>query len=514
MALGLLMYLAFVQVTSARLETQTWDEAIHLAAGFSYWRTGDYRMNPEHPPLGKLLNAIPLLFMDIRLPLDGRPWQDRDETEFGAVTLYANRRTAEEILFPARCVTIALTVLFGAAVAFWTRLRFGSTAALIALAFFVFDPNLTAHGRYVTTDLAVSLLSFVACALWCEALLRKRSAWTIAAGAALGFALGAKFSALFLLPVFVLLAVVRWPGMKHAALALLCAGLVLEALYWPEVAAGARKGAFRFPPKTYKQGLHAVRERYREGQDSYLMGRISKHGWWYYFPVVFLVKTPTAAIGSALLAVALALRRRWWRISLPVLAAVLPLLVYGGSCLFSSLDLGIRHLLPIYPFLYLLTAAALVRYVPRWAITGLIALLVLESVSIYPHYLAFFNWPSGGPGNGPHWLVESNLDWGQDVLKLKSYLEANHMDKVCTAYFGSAYFVHYGIPEGHVPYNGETKQIRDLDCMAAVSATVLYGLYMKDDPYRWLRDGHQPLAKVGYSIYVYDLRRASERVRQ
>src|SRR5712691_686172 len=110
-ALLILAVMATVQIGSIRQEAQTFDEGTHLAAGLSYWKTGDYRMNPEHPPLGKLLCALPLLFTDVRLPFEYPSWDQKDELNFGAEFLYTNKLSADQILFPARCVTIVLTLL-------------------------------------------------------------------------------------------------------------------------------------------------------------------------------------------------------------------------------------------------------------------------------------------------------------------------------------------------------------------------------------------------------------------
>jgi hypothetical protein len=172
----------------------------------------------------------------------------------------------------------------------------------------------------------------------------------------------------------------------------------------------------------------------------------------------------------------------------------------------SRLDLGIRHLLPIYPFLYVMIAVALARYVPPAAWCAAVVLLAIESLSIYPHYLAFFNWPSGGPGNGPRYLVDSNIDWGQDTKKVKKYVDAHAFRHVCAAYFGRAYFGRYGVDEGRLPKWFEPQERAAMDCIAAVSVTLLEGVYTDRDDYRYLRE-LTPIAKVGYSIYMYDFRK-------
>ncbi len=396
-----------VQVGSIRQEAQTWDEGTHLAAGLSYWRTGDYRMNPEHPPLGKLLCALPLLFMDVSLPFQYPSWDQGDELDFGAQFLYTNKLSADQILFPARLVTIALTLSLGGILAFWTRRHFGAASGLLALVLFAFDPNIIAHGRYVTTDLIVTLFSFLACVLWGEALVRPATWRVAAAGAALGLALASKFTALFLLPVFLILALRRRPGWRPILLVIVSAYVALLIPYLPEL--------IRHPaliPHPYVTGLTTVRHEYSNGaRPAYLLGQISGQGWWYYFPIAYLVKAPAGLLGFLVTAAALIARKRP-KVPFQGFAVAVPAAVYWIFCLFSRTDLGIRHLLPAYVLMLPLIAAVAARLAPKWLTLALAALVAIESLSIYPDYLAFFNWPSGGPSHGPRYLVDSNIDWG------------------------------------------------------------------------------------------------------
>lgn len=469
--LALLGVQAAVQTGSIRQEAQTWDEGIHLAAGYSYCKTGDYRMNPEHPPFSKLLCALPLLAMDVRLPADESAWRAGDELNFGALFLYTNRLSADELLFPARCMTIGLTLLLGLAIALWTRSQYGVAPALIALTLFALDPNVIAHGRYVTSDLAVTLFSFLACIAWGSPVL---------AGVCMGLALGSKFSALFLIPVFAVYAWRTRPTLRALGTMTGTAFLVLAALYRGHV-------------NLYLAGLARLFAHNTGGHESYLFGHISHQGWWYYFPAAFLVKWPVAVL------LLIACTAWKWRQSTTLL---IPLAIYAALCLTAHIDIGIRHLLPLIPFLYVLIAIHLPR---RIAVVALI-LLAAESLSIYPNYLAFFNFASGGPGQGPRYLLDSNIDWGQDTRKLKSWLDQRGVHKVCRVYFGQAILAHYGIEEEALPGIDEPAAIRNLNCIAAASVTPLYGLYVPNDRYRWLR-AYTPVAKIGYSIYVYDLRR-------
>lgn len=247
------------------------------------------------------------------------------------------------------------------------------------------------------------------------------------------------------------------------------------------------------------------------------MGMVSQTGWWYYFPVVFAVKTPAATLALLAIAAALALFalaragfRRWSlrRVPFEWVVIILPALVYFAFAMASGINLGVRHLLPIYPFLFVaLGAAAMKNRWSRRALPVLLLALAIESAAIYPHYLSFFNLFAGGAANGPKYLVDSNADWGQDLKNLKIYVDRNRIDKLCICYFGRARMGYYGIIHFEsVPSTEEMRKGAKPDCVAAVSATALQGAYVGMERFRWLRE-RQPMAKVGYSIYLYDLRR-------
>jgi len=137
-------------------------------------------------------------------------------------------------------------------------------------------------------------------------------------------------------------------------------------------------------------------------------------------------------------------------------------------------------------------------------LTVALLLVACESALISPYYLAFFNVLVGGPDNGPRYLADSNIDWGQDILRLKTYLDRRHERSVCLGYFGNALPEYYGIDAHAVPSTEDVRRDGLPNCLTAVSVTPLMGAYVNDD-WAWLRKEH-PVAKIGYSIYVYDFR--------
>jgi hypothetical protein len=252
-------------------------------------------------------------------------------------------------------------------------------------------------------------------------------------------------------------------------------------------------------------GLNALGRHQNHGHLSYLMGNQGV-GWWYYFPVAFAVKTPVTTL-IVLIVVACQGVLLIKRPSLPVAVAICCVASLLAAAAASQLNIGIRHILPLYPFLFAILACGVNSW-PRRAVLGVAALLVIESTLVYPDYTAFFNVAVGGPDRGPNYLLDSNIDWGQDLIKLKHWMNSHAVSSVCNVYFGTAALDFYQIDGPEIPKDADDLGRSSTDCFAAISVTPLYGLYVQSDPYRWLR-AKEPVAKVGHSIYVYDLSKAN-----
>ena len=536
----LLALLAAAQIGSAVVESPTNDEPGHLTAGYVYLTTGVYKMDITHPPLARILAALPLLSLPLKPIPAARAW-----LEFRNM-IWANRVSAETIMLRARSVFIALTVCLGLWLAWWTRRRFGSAVALLALAFFSFDPNLIAHGHYVTTDLIAALGIFLACTVWADFLEKPRWKSLALAAAALGIALVSKYSSLYLLFVLPLLYAIAWRLNRTcpfftwrgavATFLVMTAGscVAIGLAYAPDgmspmpapqakpsahtnlgvkilTAIDSHTGLFSIG---YFRGLNELAKHDADGNLSYLLGHFSVRGWWEYFPLAFLVKTPTGillACAIALLSLATTWRRRPPPPILLSLSLTLPPLIYFALAMRSSIDLGVRHILPIYPFLYVLLAFVLVEYTPfllkkswRQTIAALVLLVAAESLSTYPHYLAFFNWASGGPANGSRYLLDSNIDWGQDAKNLATFVNQHRIAPLCTALYGPTPASYYVVSR-NLNRTGSPEGIENVPCVVAVSVNFLRGLYIPAVVYAPLRR-HQPIAEIGHSIIVYDLR--------
>jgi hypothetical protein len=548
----LLAIMGASQFGSAIRESPTNDEATHLTAGYIYLTTGEYGMDLSHPPLGRVLAALPLLALPLRRIPPDKAWLNL------GTLIWDNPVPPATVILYARLVVIALTLLFGAWLSWWTRGQFGASVALLALSFFIFDPNIVAHGHYVTTDLIASFGIFLACTLWADFLQEPSSKTLILAVGALGFALISKFSALFLLIVLPLLYGVAWRWKRGQrfftlrgaigvllftivgvsvciALAYAPATMVQAHSSWAakdrtpassdgtvqsvQLSVAVRRAISELQSVTrpssfgYIQGLNQLLKHNSEGNPAYLVGQFSPSGWWQYFPVAFLVKTPTGTLLACLLAAAsLFYFRRQTVPVLPLACVALPPAIYFLIAMRSSIDIGVRHILPVYSFLYVFLSFVLIRYGSYlfgrsgpFAIAALIVLTCTESLLSYPHYLAFFNWPSGGPANGSHYLLDSNLDWGQDTDNLRTYVLRTGSTPLCTALFGNTPRNYFGTGSRDLFTTGTPEGLENLNCVVAVSVNFVKGLYVGPEEFATLRR-QEPFAKVGFSIYLYDLR--------
>lgn len=538
-AIAMLCLFATLLVSSILQESQTWDEAAHLAAGYSYWTTRDFRLNPEHPPLSKLLAALPLLPLHPDFRFTPEEWRNADEYAIGAVFLYHNRVSADTLLFAGRAMTILTALALALVLGCWTRRQFGARAGLFSLLLFILDPNILAHGRYITSDMIVTAFLFCACIRWLGYLETGGLAALLQTGVLAGLTISSKFSGLIVYPLLLLLWIVYRrlghrpvprPGLRRQFLALgLLPFAITFALYFfdtrsllsdprlgPHIvqakSAVRRIAAIPVPAYYYFRGLHVFIRNLHSGHETYFLGSISGRGSWAYFPVAFLLKTPVATLLLLLLCTALAIQRLHGNGPLPLswLALGLPPLIYFLVSMNSLLNIGIRHILPVYPFLFVLIAAIVFGsshegHTRRVRAAGIVLglLLVVECAGIYPNYLAFFNFFCGGPRNGPRYLLDSNLDWGQDLKNLQSWVATNRALPLCLCYRGTAEPEYYGLVYRRFDSARDLKEIANLDCVAAVSADYLFS---GGERFQALRQ-RSPEARIGYSIYIYDLRK-------
>ncbi len=545
-----------LQVFSYLQKSAVYDEPIHLTAGYSALVRHDYRNGPDNLPLMKMLSALPLLFMPgvnlnaVTLDDPGPP--EPSSAKYWGLAhqfIYVDN-DADRLIYAARFMMVLLGVALGVLLFFWLYEWQGFMAAILGLALYTVEPNLLANSSLATTDFGVALLIF-GCLYFAWRVMRNASITNIAGMTAFfSLAVISKFSALLLGPMIggvLIVLTVGYRTMKPAKAFVIAAVLVAAAwlsiwgLYgfrylpsdsnaWsfhfqddPFVAARVPAVAaivnwvdrLHLVPNAFIQGF-LVNQMGMQERGAFLAGRYSAVGWWYYFPVVFLIKTPIAVIVLFTIGVILSFKnwKTWGRDA--ALFLMLPVALFLGPAMATHINIGVRHILPIYPFVIMLGAAAgnelakkNVRSRAVLAVLGVIYLL--EFGRAYPDTLAFFNQFVGGPDNGARYLVDSNLDWGQDLKPLKKWMDRNGVDHINLAYFGSADPAYYKInctllPGSDAFVPGTTPP---LPGYVAVSATILQGPYFTEAGrqfYKPLRE-REPVAKVGRSIYVYRVER-------
>ena len=530
----LLLAIFFQSVLSMRLKTTTFDEPRHVLSGYSYLKKGDFSLNWENPPLINVIAAAPLLFLQPKIPA-----HFQEKYSFMHEFLYEINNNADQIIFWTRIPIVLLSLLLGFFVFKWANELYGIGAGLFSLLIYVFSPNILAHSRLATTDLGLSCFMFLACyRLWNFGLYPSAKKLLLA-GLTLGLALISKFTAVFLLPIYLGFPLVQLflkervdesstgtDSQTHLPADLLKRGSTLMVYSVLIISIGflaigaAYPFSLRTPGKEYFQGLQWSLGHSERGHDAFLWGQISQKGWWYYHLAVLTIKTPIALQIMLLLAIYVSLSRRMKKTNLyhDFFIVLLPLLLLTAISV-GSVKIGLRHVLPIFPFIFVFIGRLLESGIKRrlFSIAALCLTVwyLLSSIGIYPHYLAYFNEYVGGLANGYKYLVDSNLDWGQDLRGLKEYMESKNIGKVKLAYFGIA------DPQYHsISYEPISDQdLLDLEegrftrGVFAVSATFLQGLYLpyERDRYQWFRN-RLPTAQIGYSIFVYEVDCRKERM--
>ena len=576
----LLATMFVVEFTTARQESQIIDEAVHMAAGVMYWRTGDFRLNPEHPPLIKLIATLPLSLLPVKTFTDHPTWISWNEWEYADYFLYHNTFSVQTMLMLARIPIMLLSIVLG-----WWIFRasaglFGQWGGAFSVALYTLDPNIIAHSRYITTDLGFSACAFVSIYRLVRLLqepTKRNGIWFGAAYLAMALS---KFSSIpFTLIIIAVLILVKILHRNHLALqwrvvrkwlfvAVPAMALITWSMYGFDFRSpsedprinqlysqrdtllqekdpqslpplerfvvtklgdkGQRLGQMledashlRIPGYTFFRGAFAVIGHSIGGQGAYLLGRSGDRGWWYYFPVAILTKTPLPTLLTALFVItfgciySIMIRKRSFSVLDAARRIPIPYLVYSAvpilflaTSMTSHLNLGWRHIMPLYPFLFVL-AGSLTRlpmgpYVRSRAVVPMLVAgsLVVVQVGTYPNELGYFNSLVGGTREGPRYLLDSNIDWGQDLPKLQRYVHDNDITVLPFDYYGRA-AVSYYLPQA-IPLPTSWDLSNGTEKPRGTVAISVGSLFRTDRAFDWLWK-ERPVARIGSSINIYQL---------
>ncbi len=587
----LLLSMLLLGIGSMKGDSAIVDEVAHIPAGYSYVTKGDYRLNPEHPPMMKDLSGLALLPLNPTFP-DTIPAWTKDvngQWEAGWHFLYHDGNNADAILFWARLPILLTAIVFGAVLYVISRRLLGTAGGLVVLTLYAFEPNILAHARFVTTDLGAAATMFLAITSFYFWL--RRPSWKRLALATGLFALAqvTKFSAILLAPFFIGLIIwalltkqngKKWQELwKTYALGYIILGAGSLILIWlfyiphvitmsKEVQDALIRGSLINPIQKpvasllmaingnvitralaqYILGLVMVFTRVAGGNTTYFLGEVTNQSFKWYFPVTYLIKTPLPVllgiVGGTSLAI-WTLIKNGFRGSLTRFSAysrrhglevvgIAFIAFYSFISITGNLNLGIRHLMPILPFVCFVVGSFGTRLVRRvhqaWftiIAIGLLFVYALSTILAYPSFISYFNPLIGGGGNASKYVSDSSVDWGQDLKRLQTYInEHPEMGVVNVDYFGGADVRYYFCNRAFDQSGNLIKSAKGYDCAGSRIKEwhANYGLpkgylalsetYLAND--RWgskLRGDRgyvdlysmEPIAKIGNSIYIYKL---------
>lgn len=466
---AVLCAIVFAQAwTSLRQKSMTYDELAYIPIGLSYVTTGDFRLNPEHPPLTKLLAGAALLAGTApQIDTTHASWTGGEQWEFARHVFAGVGERTRALVDRARLPTVALTMWLVVGAWLLGSTLYGRWAGLLAAWLCAFSPNLLAHGRLATNDLAQAcfvLWTSYACLL---ALRSPRAVTIVAAAVALALALLTKYSAILLfalLPLWALGAALwpndrtrmpgwgwlaRWSGRAVAqrvvALGAVTGAVVVLALLLVPL------GYFA-PGRVdiWVRNLGVLYTNVHADLPTYFAGRFHEGGLAYYFVVAFLLKTPLAGLALITVRAVDQIQRRDADLA-GALHLLAPAALWLLAMTVTALQFGVRYILPVYPLLFVYAAGVLAspRFVAPWrrgAIAGLGIAFAASSLWAHPHYLPYFNALAGGPERGIHWLDDSNVDWGQDLPALATWLEARGIEDAVLVPMAAYDPALYGVP--------------------------------------------------------------------
>jgi len=437
----------------------TYDEPLHVAAGYEFVAEHHYRTGVDNPPLARAFFAWPLRH--------AHPTSNDGLEKIGQV--YESAGDYMRGVALSRKGNLVFVVLAIVGTFLFAADLLGNTAGLLAALIFAMLPTTLAHGGLATPDMAGAAAfawAMFALSRW----LRELSwTWTALLGASIAFGLLTKFS---FAPFFAVAAMAlmiarkRWPLLR-GVIACAIALVIVYAVY-----------LYGHAAPRFLIGLMKVIRIGGSGHDAYLLGEVRYTGWWYYFPIVLSVKTPI----PVLLLAAFAMRKREHR---ALTAMTLGILAIAMT---SKTDIGVRHILPIYVPLSILAANAIRM---KWAAIGYAWLIALSFLA-HPDYLPWMN-----VFGGPQVVVDSNFDWGQDVVRLRDACRARHVDSIGVELFGTTDLKRIGMPPAHDidPYHASPGWF-------AVSESFILPAQVRDPrAYRWLTD--QTFERIGQTIRLY-----------
>ena len=572
---------AALLLVSSRRNFVVLDEAGHIPAGLSHWELGDFSLYRVNPPLGRMVATLPLVASHPRISFRGLDHTPGARGEFEQAPLFAelNGPRYFDLVRLARLAGIVWSLLGAWLIYAWGSELYGPAGGLLGAMLWCFDPTVLAFSPVVTPDIPAAVAGLAATYVYWRFL--RNGTWSTAllAGLLLGIAQLLKFTNLTLYGVWTLLYIAyrscRREGAYQRPLVIHLLFIFVISLYIINLGYGFHESCLRLGriefvsrlftgieppagqlvlpkaignrfqggwlaevpvpiPAEFLRGIDLQRKDFEVGFPSYLAGQWRDRGWWYYYIYALAVKEPLGTITLVLWTLSLTIRRypasasRFNEAALLLPAGVVLALVSSQT----GFNHHMRYMIPAFPFLAVATGKLAWYFTPGrrglgLLVGGLLIWSVGSSLSVYPHSMSYFNEAVGGPTRGHLHLVDSNIDWGQDLFYLKEWLD-RHPD---ARPFGLAYFnvldpTIFGIDFEPPPPGPDETTPRDPAGASrfgprpgyyAVSVHLLQGgKYSIPDGHggRVLINRHdhfayfhlfQPIARAGYSLLIYHI---------
>lgn len=560
----LLLFIFFTSsLLSSLQESPVSDEPGHIIAGLMYIKKRDLTFNSGSPLLSNVISSLPLsmIVSDKDIPSDPKYVESGYLHSFATAFLNLNSHRIDLLMLLSRIPSILLGVGVGIMIYLWSRKLYGKTAGIIGLTLFILDPNFIAHSHYATPDVALVFFFLLTLyELFCY-LESKRLLHLIALILSCSAAQLVKNSAIYLFPIILLIIFIQNKSNRNRLIEFAKISVYLIFISWLSInlfygfsglghslkwfltndqaflnspysldqveklipknisiVSPIAQYLYSDMPLTisydYLKTIGWVVFRSQNGQPSYLFGSYSLHGWWYYYPIILVLKeTPIFLIfvfGSLMFCLNKKFRLRKYEF----LFFILPSLGMLLLTMKSGIDTGIRQILFIIPLLIIFSTRMFQNI--KHGITRLILIIIILIQAIFihshfPNYIGYFNFLAGNQNNNFTIATDSNIDWGQDVKKLSHYIKVNQLRDTKMNLFGVVNTELYDVP--YIQYGPSwVKENNDIeyclplvDSLFAISATQLSGVYLNNNQcFSWL-SGKRPVKTIGTSIFIYSL---------
>lgn len=531
-----LLSIFFILVFTSSLQNSgTCDEiAHHIPVGYVLLTKWDFKMDTSQPPLPRYILALPLkLFTKVNMPDDKNAWRVEDRSIFGRNFFFKYNNDPKKMILLCRIPVMVIGVLCGILLFVWGRSLYGERAALLSLFLYSFSPNILAHAGLATTDMIATFFIFLSVySFWlflCDTSFKKM----LFAGFCLGLAQISKYNAILLYPIFLLLLFFDRPRILRGKARILskfalvvCISVIViwmgygfdfqpilkDAMrtqekidiahdvvrkYIPHITDFRKIDDFLLntplPLGPHILGMMGVYRHVQKGHNAYFLGRWSSHGNVLYFLIAFLIKNTIPMLIFFIAGLLITIKRHIERAEKLIFLIVL---IFFVASSIGNLQIGLRHILPLYPLCFLVAGRSEALFKKNFVGVAVCSLIIWHAASafwIWPHYFGYFNEFIGGSKNGYKILRDSNLDWGQDLPALSNYMTRHKIDEVALEYFGESDPAIYGIRYRKFQ-DGEL--LKPGVYVYAISAQYL-------DQAKWAKD-YKPDAVAGSSIFIYD----------